>query len=68
MQDTEKSWEYAHEYVKKIEQEAEAEYGTNKYAAMTGTLQGTLSSLFIGLSVYHPEAFSFVLKRMELTQ
>lgn len=67
MQDQEKSWEYAHEFVKKIEQEAEKEYGEHKHSAMVGTLSGTLSSLFIGLSVYHPEAFSFVLKRMDLT-
>ena len=65
--DTEKSWEFAHEYVRDLEKKMEAEHKEYKYPAMVGTLQGQLSSIFIGLSVYHPEAFKMVLERMEIT-
>lgn len=66
MQDHEKSWEYAHEYVKKIEKNAEEKYGNDlKYPAMTGTLQSVLSSIFINLAVYHPDALIRVRENLD---
>lgn len=61
------SWELAHRHVDSMEKEMEEKHKEYKWAAMVGTLQGNLSSIFITLSVYHPEAFERVLRQLDIT-
>lgn len=61
------SWELAHRHVDSMEKQMEEKHKEYKWAAMVGTLQGNLSSIFITLSVYHPEAFERVLKQLDIT-
>lgn len=62
-----KTWELADEYVNKLEKDMEEKYQEYKWAAMVGNLQSQLGSIFIGLSIYHPDAFKMILERMEIT-
>lgn len=61
-----KSWEIADKYMKNLEKEMSVKYGENKWAALSGALQGDLSGIFIILSSAYPEAFERILKNLNI--
>lgn len=61
-----RSWEIADNYVKNLEKEMDIKYGENKWAALSGALQGDLSGIFIILSIAYPEAFEKILKNLNI--
>ena len=58
-------WQIAHQYIDDLKEKYKKEDPEYIYPCVTGALSSDLSSIFINLSVYYPEAYEFIIKNFK---